>query len=283
MQPLSYGVADGSLMVAVFLMAVYFAGLLAMRRSHGLSAWLHPDKAMPTQPSKEEGDALVGGREDAAVVSPRSLKGRRLLPAVLSVVCTGLSFAIGWAGQAAESRLRLLGSSASIITAASLLCWGGLLRLSSSSQLVSSLVSWVTPLSALLFNLFFGSIGAGATPGPLVAAGPAVLGLMSVTLAVHLSTCLLAMRALNRLLLRRRGPQEGGSGGGVGMEELIVASNANIGGPATAAALAGAINRPDLVLPATAMGTVGYALATGLGVGLFKLLLLLTGAKAGLP
>ena len=60
----------------------------------------------------------------------------------------------------------------------------------------------------------------------------------------------------------------------IGIDEMVIASNANIGGPATAAAMAtsSSLQRPDLGLPATVTGTVGYALATALGVTLFKLL-----------
>jgi cobalamin biosynthesis Mg chelatase CobN len=59
----------------------------------------------------------------------------------------------------------------------------------------------------------------------------------------------------------------------VELDELLVASNANIGGPATAASFAGLIGRPDLVAPAAAWGTVGYGVATFLGCRLCSALL----------
>jgi uncharacterized membrane protein len=173
---------------------------------------------------------------------------------------------MGLLGQWLEKVWGLIGASAGLITLLSLGFWTMLLRVLPAAM-SQSLLSYAVPLSSLFFNLFFAGIGAGASPGPLIACGPAVLGLMAITLAVHLGTSLLALRGLNALSLSRGRPEER-----VGVDELVVASNANIGGPATAAALAGALGRPDLVLPATAMGTVGYALATTLGVVLYSFL-----------
>ena len=50
-------------------------------------------------------------------------------------------------------------------------------------------------------------------------------------------------------------------------------SNANVGGPATAAGFAGLLGRQCLVVPATIYGTLGYAIATTLGIGLYRALL----------
>ena len=50
--------------------------------------------------------------------------------------------------------------------------------------------------------------------------------------------------------------------------EIVLASNANVGGPTTAAAMASSKRWNDLVLPALLSGIFGYAVATGLGLGL---------------
>ena len=47
------------------------------------------------------------------------------------------------------------------------------------------------------------------------------------------------------------------------VDEALVASNACVGGPATAAAFASATRREDLVVPAVVWGTVGYAARDG--------------------
>ena len=53
---------------------------------------------------------------------------------------------------------------------------------------------------------------------------------------------------------------------------LCIASNAAIGGPATAAALCAGKRWDDAVAPAVAVGTIGYAIATFLGLGAARIL-----------
>ena len=50
------------------------------------------------------------------------------------------------------------------------------------------------------------------------------------------------------------------------LAELVIASNANMGGPTTAAAMAIARKWKALVIPAILCGTLGYAVATFIGV-----------------
>ncbi len=52
------------------------------------------------------------------------------------------------------------------------------------------------------------------------------------------------------------------------LAEIVVASNANAGGPTTAAAMATSRGWHGLVIPAILCGTLGYATATFLGVAL---------------
>jgi len=50
------------------------------------------------------------------------------------------------------------------------------------------------------------------------------------------------------------------------LEEIILASNANIGGPTTAAGMAIAQGWSRLVGPCMLVGTLGYAIGTWLGI-----------------
>lgn len=54
--------------------------------------------------------------------------------------------------------------------------------------------------------------------------------------------------------------------------DTVIASNACVAGPATAAALAAGKGRADLVVPAVLLGVFGYAVANFIGVGLANLL-----------
>jgi uncharacterized membrane protein len=49
------------------------------------------------------------------------------------------------------------------------------------------------------------------------------------------------------------------------LAEIVIASNANMGGPTTAAAMATARHWTELVTPAILCGTLGYAVATFIG------------------
>jgi uncharacterized membrane protein len=48
--------------------------------------------------------------------------------------------------------------------------------------------------------------------------------------------------------------------------EIVLASNANVGGPTTAAAMASNKRWKDLVFPALLTGVFGYVIATGVGL-----------------
>lgn len=56
-------------------------------------------------------------------------------------------------------------------------------------------------------------------------------------------------------------------------KELLLASNANVGGPTTAAAMASNKKWNALILPSLLTGVFGYAIATAVGVIMSKLLL----------
>ena len=110
-------------------------------------------------------------------------------------------------------------------------------------------------LGTLLMQIFFAAIGASANIGAVLQVGPILLALAAVILAIHLLFLLLTGRLL-----------------GLELAELTIASNANMGGPTTAAAMAVSQRWPQLVTPAILCGTLGYAIATFLGAGLGNLL-----------
>ncbi len=113
-------------------------------------------------------------------------------------------------------------------------------------------------LSETLLYLFFAGAGAagGAAGACLVDAGPALLAFLGFLYAGHT----LVVYAIGARILR------------LPRSILCISSNAAIGGPATAAALCAGKKWDGATAPAVAVGTIGYALATFLGLATARVL-----------
>ncbi len=103
-------------------------------------------------------------------------------------------------------------------------------------------------LGMLVFNCFFFSMGAISSLKEVIDYGPRVFVYVTAIVAVH-GIIVLGVGKLIRADLPR----------------LLTASQATIGGLATAAALAEANNWPHLVVPGVLMGILGYATANYMG------------------
>lgn len=110
-------------------------------------------------------------------------------------------------------------------------------------------------LGTLLMQVFFATIGASANIAMVLRVGPGLFVFAAVILAVHLLFTLAGGRLFR-----------------LDLAEIVIASNANVGGPTTAAAMASARRWPRLVIPAILCGTLGYAIATFLGVAIGRYL-----------
>jgi len=164
----------------------------------------------------------------------------------------------------------LTGAAALVVVAVGAVWGGGVL-----AHLLPSIpeVLWLTTLvlvmaqipvikglpGAALFGnylilLFLASNGARSVVANLVAMGPPVFYYAVVTVALH-GLIIFGIGRLARLDLAT----------------LAVASQANVGGPASALALASARGYHDRLVPGVAVGLVGYALGNylGMGVGIF--------------
>lgn len=107
----------------------------------------------------------------------------------------------------------------------------------------------------LFMHLLFATIGASANITTVFKVGPMLLLFTAIILAVHLLFILIVGR-YTRLSL----------------PEILIASNANIGGSTTAVAMAAARRWHALMVPAVLCGSLGYALASYIGIGVGKLL-----------
>ncbi len=105
-------------------------------------------------------------------------------------------------------------------------------------------------IGTFLMQIFFAAIGASANIFVVLKVGPVLFLFAGFILLVHLMFILLFGKLFK-----------------LDLAEIVIASNANMGGPTTAAAMAVGRKWKPLVIPAILCGTLGYAVATFIGVG----------------
>lgn len=113
-------------------------------------------------------------------------------------------------------------------------------------------------LGLALLQVFFAAVGASADIAVLITSGPTLLLFALMILIVHFAITLVGARIFRLSLL-----------------EALLASNACAAGAPTAAGMAVAHHRKDLMLPALLCGTLGYAIGNVLGVACYGLLMLI--------
>ena len=111
-------------------------------------------------------------------------------------------------------------------------------------------------IGILFLQLFFAASGASGSLLLVLSRAPSLLAFSMMQIAIHFVFLLVIGRGIFRL----------------NPNELYLASNANVGGPTTAAAMAQAKEWNHLVLPGLLVGVFGYATATALSLSLGPLL-----------
>jgi uncharacterized membrane protein len=113
-----------------------------------------------------------------------------------------------------------------------------------------------TAIGILWIQMFFAASGAAGSIRLVLQQAPTLFAFSALQIAVHFAFLMTVGRSMFRLPAR----------------ELYLASNANVGGPTTAAAMAQAKNWKRLVMPALLIGILGYATATGIALSLGQIL-----------
>jgi len=93
--------------------------------------------------------------------------------------------------------------------------------------------------------LFFAVVGASADFGVILQNGIYLFIFAAGTISIHLAVILVGGRLLK-----------------IPLPEILIASNANLGGPTTACGMAMAKRWDKLIAPAVLVGIFGYAIAT---------------------
>lgn len=114
-----------------------------------------------------------------------------------------------------------------------------------------------TALGVIFVQMFFACSGAAGSIRMVFEQAPALFAFSALQISVHFGVLVTIGRGIFRLPNR----------------ELYLASNANVGGPTTAAAMAQAKEWKRLVLPALLIGILGYAVATAVALSLGPLLI----------
>ena len=250
-------------------MALYFAGLTAAVKSSYLQR-IFPGRLKDARRGREESAAgIVGTKADASIESQVSASiGRQLYrevrPATAGTFASALAFLIVGASTRFErSVYSLFGipgmGCAAIAVLSTAVGW--ILQKGQEKELFPWLqkeMNRVCPrLSGLCFSLLFATIGTAANVGVALRHGAASFLFASSALLVHFVTILLGSLAMTKIIPKVK----------LSIEEVAVASNAAIGGPATAAAFAGSLGagkdvigeskRRGLVLAGTTWGGSG--------------------------
>eukprot|EP00803_Ostreobium_quekettii_P000714 evm.model.scf_1078.1 EVM.evm.TU.scf_1078.1 scf_1078:22511-29277(-) len=118
-------------------------------------------------------------------------------------------------------------------------------------QLLKGLTASSEGIAAILLQVFFASVGASGSLGSVLSQAPLLFCFSFTQIAVHLALVL----AIGRML-------------GLGRKALLLASNANVGGPTTAAGMASTKGWRASLVPALLVGILGYAIATFISIGL---------------
>lgn len=231
------GLRSGDLLTAGFaadnlVMAAYFLVLFALPSWPWLRRVLG-ERRVPAAVGEDAADPVADG-------AAPTLPGMAAALALAAALCT-LGF---WCQEVSG----LAGSGILFLTAFTVI-------LATAAPPFTARLHGASELGNLLMHVFFAVIGASANVAAVLRVGPLLFVFAAVILTVHLLTILLAGRLLR-----------------LDLAEVVIASNANMGGPTTAAAMAVARRWRDLVIPAILCGTLGYAVATFIGVAVGHLL-----------
>lgn len=235
-------VADNLLMVLYFFVLIAMPSI-AFFRKH----FTHPhvdevEAAGVSNENETQAAAFWGGKEislkDIALASATAFT----IVALSNVISTALGNIIPTSNAFLQILNTLFGNLYLWITTLSMLC--ATLKPGFFGE-----IKGTQELGTYLIYLFFFVIGVPASVPMIIMNSPMLLVFAAIVVAVNMIVSLVAGKLLK-----------------FNLEEIILASNANIGGPTTAVAMAVSKGWTKLVGPILLIGTLGYVLGTYFGL-----------------
>ena len=231
-----------------------------------MAAFLAALALVPAAKPGPEPDGRVSPRDDAGALAepPTAENEPPANPTVSSLTCAfaGALFVleIGRVASAAAgfpaARMAVAGAAAAALSAAAAAAArrDPARRFLEGGGFPRAPFAGASRVGAMLMLLFFATLGARADPTVAFANGAPTFAFIAVQLATHFAFVFLVAGKLLAKWLR------------LPLWATLTASNACVGGPATAAAAAAARGWPAAVQPAVLAGTVGYVVGTPLAL-----------------
>ena len=211
--------------------ALYFAGLFALAKG-----------VMPTKATL----AAIGNDSNNDAEGGVAVEGEGLAPFSVRKASYALTLAcaVGFAAKSATRAFGWTGMEIPIITLVTVAL------ATAVPKKLAAIAGSGESMATLVMQAFFVSVGASGSIREMVTTAPSLFFFSSIQVAFHV-VFLLAIAKVCRF----------------DKALALLASNACVGGPTTAAAMASTKSWKSLIVPALLVGVLGYTVATFIGIG----------------